>query len=300
MKKKIIAGASAVVVVASTFGIAQIFAGGNEDETALNNGETKETKDAPKVENVDSAKEKSKSEQDDFKEVQVADLAELEGERYTNDQGEEMLKVKGTPPINVEEYKDSLKNTDEKVSDFIAEQSESFSEQMDYSKWKQTGYDEGFNYYLKAQEFTEAKDNTNFHMGKLNKTIQKDFVNIGHMKTLINHMQFARTSHLGHQGQAKEDVERSDQWKEAPEEMRQAYEYIKQIIHDLDVALNHDGEGETYGVTYTLNGDKASKVESFFNNPNQYECDGNFPVAIYLPNRKTRYLLHCQRHRSSI
>ncbi|WP_185959588.1 hypothetical protein [Lentibacillus cibarius] len=36
-------------------------------------------------------------------------------------------------------------------------------------------------------------------------------------------------------------------WKETPEEIRQAYEYIEQIIHDLDVAFNH-GEGKTYGV----------------------------------------------------
>lgn len=37
---------------------------------------------------------------------------------------------------------------------------------------------------------------------------------------------------------------------------------MKQLFHDLDIAVNHDGEGETYGVTYTLNGDNVLKLEA--------------------------------------
>ncbi|MDF2066520.1 hypothetical protein [Bacillus sp. Cr_A10] len=36
---------------------------------------------------------------------------------------------------------------------------------------------------------------------------------------------------------------------------------MKQIVNDIDVAVNHNGEGEMYGVTYLLNGEKVSEVE---------------------------------------
>lgn len=34
-------------------------------------------------------------------------------------------------------------------------------------------------------------------------------------------------------------------------------------MNDLDVAFNHSGEGETFGVTHLLNGDKVSEMEDF-------------------------------------
>lgn len=38
---------------------------------------------------------------------------------------------------------------------------------------------------------------------------------------------------------------------------------MKQIMNDLDVAINHKGKGKIYGVTHLLNGDKASEVKKF-------------------------------------
>ncbi|MEK4406669.1 hypothetical protein MKZ26_20095 [Sporosarcina sp. FSL K6-6792] len=38
---------------------------------------------------------------------------------------------------------------------------------------------------------------------------------------------------------------------------------MKQIVNDIDVAVNHNGEGETFGVTHLLNGDKVSEMERF-------------------------------------
>ncbi|SFE03190.1 hypothetical protein SAMN05216238_107132 [Lentibacillus persicus] len=281
MKKKFVAGVSVVVLAASMFGFAHVFAGGNGQDSG---GETqKEMKNAPKIETVEKVMEKEieKStkpallelvdgiEEETTTKMVYGDTYEREVEVTFNDEGEKIAKVEGAPSVNIDEYKkkykESIKNVKEKLSKFFAEQSESFSELADYSKWKQTSYDEGFNYYLKVQEFYESWNDASINITGESESLQNDFRNIGHMKAIINHNQFSRTSHLGRQGQAKEDVERSDQWKETPEEMRQAYEYMKQIVHDLDVAFNHDGEGETYGVTYTLNGDKASKVESLFN-----------------------------------
>lgn len=36
---------------------------------------------------------------------------------------------------------------------------------------------------------------------------------------------------------------------------------MKQIVNDIDVAVNHNGEGELYGVTHLLNGEKVFEVE---------------------------------------
>ncbi len=46
-------------------------------------------------------------------------------------------------------------------------------------------------------------------------------------------------------------------------EAKQAFKYAKQLLHDLDIALNHDGKGKTYGVSYTLDGDKKHEIQDF-------------------------------------
>src|SRR5699024_6512277 len=69
MKKKLVAGASVVVLAASMFGFAQVFAGGSGQDSG---GETqKEMKGAPKVEKVEKETEK-KSQKDTKKSTKPA------------------------------------------------------------------------------------------------------------------------------------------------------------------------------------------------------------------------------------
>ncbi|SFL62007.1 hypothetical protein SAMN04487943_102486 [Gracilibacillus orientalis] len=157
--------------------------------------------------------------------------------------------------------KESLKTGE--FAEFIAEQSESFSEQSNDPRLQETDYDEGFNYYLKTQEFQESMMKYDFDL-RDSEDLKTDFENLGKMRAIIGHLQFVRTSHLGREGQAIEDTARYDQWEEADEEMKKAYEYSEQIIHDLDVALNHNGEGDTFDITHTLNGNKVSEIDSLF------------------------------------
>jgi hypothetical protein len=41
--------------------------------------------------------------------------------------------------------------------------------------------------------------------------------------------------------------------------------YMKRIVHDLDIALNHSGQGETFGVTYLMDGENLEELKSFMN-----------------------------------
>ncbi|WP_274310243.1 hypothetical protein [Solibacillus daqui] len=79
----------------------------------------------------------------------------------------------------------------------------------------------------------------------------------------LSHKQFARTVHLCPNGEAKESTELVDQWAPTEEYTRQAFEYVKQIVNDIDIAVNHNEDGKIYGVTCLLNGEKVSEVKDF-------------------------------------
>lgn len=92
-----------------------------------------------------------------------------------------------------------------------------------------------------------------------------DMRNLFLLTSMVEHLQFVRTSHIDPNGNATEKTQYANQWKQPSEEMVQANEYIEQILHDLDVANNKGGKGETFGVTNRLDGDKVGEVEAFLN-----------------------------------
>ena len=146
--------------------------------------------------------------------------------------------------------------TNQSVIDAI----EIMSKQLDDPRLAESGFDEGFNMYLNSKAaFNVLGENLSkeFHESK-------DFASLFRLWSYIGHLQFVRTAHLGHNGEAIEATYLAEQWKPVPDEMRQAYTYMKHILHDLDVAFNKGGVGETYGVTYTLHGEFAPHIELVF------------------------------------
>jgi len=122
--------------------------------------------------------------------------------------------------------------------------------------------DDGFEYYLKSKKVMALYPNrTPNFLGDTN--LEIEFRNLIMLESRMLHLQFARTAHLNSYGQAKEDTSLSDQWKPTDDDMRQAFEYFSQLVNDFDVAFNHGGEGEKFGVTHLLNGDKVSEMEGF-------------------------------------
>lgn len=134
------------------------------------------------------------------------------------------------------------------VSDMVEEMSKPHSE-----------VDDGYNMYLKSQAIADVV--TKYRVEGT--ALHRDFTNLWRLSVRISHDQFVRTSDIDPTGKAKDKVEFADQWKPSSERAKQAYEYMKQILHDLDVAFNKRGNGETYGVTYSLEGDKINELKSF-------------------------------------
>ncbi len=162
--------------------------------------------------------------------------------------------------VSKESTEPVTKKYDKEVGEWASAMVTFLSEPMDDPKLREANNDEGFEYYLKAQEVIWA-----FPIPLIveDKEIEKEHSNLFLLSSYIEHNQFVRTAHLDPNGQAKEDTSLSDQWKPTDDDMRQAFEYMKQIVYDLDVALNHGGEGETFGVTHLLSGDKVSEMEAF-------------------------------------
>ena len=151
---------------------------------------------------------------------------------------------------------------DKEIGVWLSEMNAMLSAPLDDPRLKEANNDEGFEYYLKAEKVMNLYPNrTPILLGDAK--LEIEFSNLNMLSSHMLHGQFVRTAHLNSYGQAKEDTSLSDQWKPTDDEMRQAFEYMKQLVNDLDVAFNHGGEGETFGVTHVLNGDKVSKMEDF-------------------------------------
>lgn len=124
----------------------------------------------------------------------------------------------------------------------------------------ETNNDEGFEYYLKAKKVVDSFPSESVEAGS---PLKQDFMNIITLTTATELFQFSRTSHLDPNGGAKEATELYSQWKPFNIESTQTFEYITQIVNDIDVKYNGNGEGKVYGVTHSLDGDKVDKVEKF-------------------------------------
>ncbi|MDM5314946.1 hypothetical protein QUF49_03005 [Fictibacillus sp. b24] len=128
-------------------------------------------------------------------------------------------------------------------------------------KYPGAGVDEGYDIYLKSEMLRNM-------LGKYirveGEDLEKDFQNLGTLTALIGHDQFVRTAHLDSNGNAKEKTEYMNEWKPANEETLKAFEYMKQLLHDIDVAINKDGKGETYGVSHQLDGQNVNELEALY------------------------------------
>ena len=149
---------------------------------------------------------------------------------------------------------------DKEIGVWLSEMNAMLSAPLDDPRLKEANNDEGFEYYLKSQKGMALYPNR-YPLGDSEFGIE--FSNLNMLESRISNLQFTRTSHLNSYGQAMEDTSLYDQWKPSDDDMQQAFEYFSQLVNDLDVAFNHGGEGETFGVTHILNGDKVSEMEDF-------------------------------------
>lgn len=71
-------------------------------------------------------------------------------------------------------------------------------------------------------------------------------------------------SYIGHLNFIKSGAEKQGfGTEETVTNIEQAYKYMSKIPHDLDIIMNQEGKGETFGVTNQLNGENTAKLEEF-------------------------------------
>lgn len=193
--------------------------------------------------------------------VGCGDLATIKNKEEVNDTA---AVDKAKEDVAKQEKEELLSwESSENFGEWITRSIEILEGDLDDPRIEQSGNDEGFTYYLKSEAISELK--LEMRPWVEGKTIGEDMKNLVMLQSILGHLQFVRTSHLGYSGEAIEAVELVEQWEQTPDEMREANKYMKQLLHDLDIAVNHDGEGETYGVTHTLDGDKVLEMEKAWN-----------------------------------
>lgn len=123
-----------------------------------------------------------------------------------------------------------------------------------------SNYDDGYDYYLKSQALYMTLGS---YIRVEGEDLEKDFENLRVLAGIIDHEQFVRTAHIDPNGEAKEKIEYAKQWKPTSKRMKLCFEYMKQLLNDIAVAINKGNKGETYGVSHQLDGDKVQEMESF-------------------------------------
>ncbi|MEX3625895.1 hypothetical protein [Viridibacillus arvi] len=86
---------------------------------------------------------------------------------------------------------------------------------------------------------------------------QKDFDNLHLLAAMIDHCVYVISV------QDKKGIGTAETY----DQLNESYKYFTELLHDIDVVINYDGKGETFGVTHQLDGKKVDKLESFIHVP---------------------------------
>lgn len=83
--------------------------------------------------------------------------------------------------------------------------------------------------------------------------LQKDFDNLEVLQTLMGNLDYS-ISVAEEQG-----IETAETY----DELKKAFRYFTELVHDIEIVINHDGKGETFGFTHQLDGKKVKEIETF-------------------------------------
>lgn len=133
-------------------------------------------------------------------------------------------------------------------------------------KYIEAGFDEAYDQYMKAMSLTNV-------LGTYIKVegidLNKDFENIHSLATIIQAEHEKRTEHheleyvqekYGANKQAA-----NQEWKPATQRQQQAFDYLKQLVNDVNIAINKTTTREAFGVSNQLDGEKVEALQSFIN-----------------------------------
>ncbi|PLR78628.1 hypothetical protein CU633_04280 [Bacillus sp. V3-13] len=146
------------------------------------------------------------------------------------------------------------------AKEWIAEMSAEFNRAPEESFDELEQEDIGFVYYTKANSLYK---NMQHYIHDKNESYDEDFANLRILAAEIRHIQFERTAHIDDTGKEMANLEYAEDWKPMPAGMETAFQYMNQLLNDLDVAVNKDGKEATFGVSHIMDGNKVDELESF-------------------------------------
>ncbi|GAA0307024.1 hypothetical protein GGQ92_002064 [Gracilibacillus halotolerans] len=132
-------------------------------------------------------------------------------------------------------------------------------------KYFEAGLDEAYHQYLKAQSITNILGTfVDVEGGDL----EKDFDNIYTLAQIVQVEHDKRTEHLEFEyldekyGENKGEAVK--EWKPATERQAQAFEYLTQLVQDVDIAINGTvPDNQQDGLSYQADGVKTKELEAF-------------------------------------
>lgn len=83
--------------------------------------------------------------------------------------------------------------------------------------------------------------------------LQKDFENLEVLQTLMGNLVYS-ISVAEEQG-----IETAGTY----DKLKKSFRYFTELVHDIDIVINRDGKGETFGFTHQLDGKKVKEMETF-------------------------------------
>lgn len=172
--------------------------------------------------------------------------------------------------------KEETKVEQPKTDETKVEQVKTEAEVNDPKNWKDVSTPEGFNSYgieptleawiaFHAEDIAKTTDvkeyypkaerirNEMRYFRIQGDDLQKDFENLEVLQTLMGNLDYS-ISVAEEQG-----IETAETY----DELKKAFRYFTELVHDIDIVINHDGKGETFGFTHQLDGKKVKEIETF-------------------------------------
>ncbi|QFF99359.1 hypothetical protein PB01_11285 [Psychrobacillus glaciei] len=153
---------------------------------------------------------------------------------------------------------------------------ETESEFSDPKTWKDVSTPEGFNSYgieptleawiaYHAEDITKTTDVKEYYprarrfitemkyFRVQGEDLQKDFANLMMLQTWISHLDYVISVN------DQQGIRTAENY----EEMKKSFKYFTELLHDIDIVINHDGKGETFGFAYQLDGKKVQEIDTY-------------------------------------
>ena len=172
--------------------------------------------------------------------------------------------------------KEETKVEQPKTDETKVEQVKTEAEVNDPKNWRDVSTPEGFNSYgiettleawiaFHAEDIAKTTDvkeyypkaerirNEMRYFRIQGDDLQKDFENLEVLQTLMGNLDYS-ISVAEEQG-----IETAETY----DKLKKAFRYFTELVHDIEIVINHDGKGETFGFTHQLDGKKVKEIETF-------------------------------------